>query len=222
MTNFINSQDFVDIIMIAIFVFLCASILLIILLSFFKERKVYSKKLEEKKEEILEFIDMSEKEFNPTVLNTKEEEVEKIELDIVLAKMKEDLEKKETDIVRTFEQEQEEKAVISYQELLKKNKKEEVMEAFNKIEELDFEKPKDEPKKELEQIKEEYKKFKNSEFISPIYGRVSNEVHYPTISHFSEKKEEKVASINIQKLDSEIEQGEKFLKQLKEFRKNLE
>lgn len=223
MNDIINNKDFTEILMVAIFIFLCASIALLIILSFFKEKN----KKKETPEEILEFIDLSMKEDNKVKQIFSKEEVkeelsresrEKIELDIVLAKMKEDLEKKDKDVVRTFEQEQEEKSIISYQELLKKNQKEEVVET------LDIE---EEPAMEhYNNDVNEHKKFKNSEFISPIYGRVNNETEYPKIELFGDhdiKENETITKqITAEKIDHEIEKSEKFLKQLKEFRKNLE
>lgn len=224
MNNIMNSQDFTEILMVGIFIFLCASIALIVILSFFKEKERHKKK--ESPEEVLEFIDLSMKEENKikTIFPKGEktaEEREKIELDIVLAKMKEDLEKKETDVVRTFEQEQEEKSIISYQELLKKNQKEEIIETLEIDEVLNIEEIIN-----TNEVSNEPKKFKNSEFISPIYGRVNNETEYPKIHLFEDhdikEKEEIAKQITADKIDHEIEKSEKFLKQLKEFRKNLE
>lgn len=171
----------------------------------------------------MEFIDLNMREENKIkeilpkeTVETKESK-EKIELDIVLAKMKEDLEKKERDVVKTFEQEQEEKSIISYQELLKKNNKEDIIETLDMEIDLSETKVVECP---------ETKKFRNSEFISPIYGRVNNETEYPKIELFEEhdirKKEEIVKQITVEKIDHEIEKSEKFLKQLKDFRKNLE
>lgn len=243
MTNFLNNQNSADMIMIVIFVLLCSSIILILIYSFFHDRKKIVK--DNKKIEILEFIDMNENiqeklneivmpdeietldfscnfntdsetpvvekedffaRFNeaiddkiPTMPIKEEKEIEKIELDIVLAKMKEDLENKETDLIKVFEQEQEEKSVISYQELLKKGRPEAVT--------------------EIKPEKKEFKKFKCSEFISPVHGRVSNEVNYPTISLFSNKE---IDNPKNDFITEENEHGESFLKQLKEFRKNLE
>lgn len=100
----------------------------------------------------------------------------KMQLDDVLEQMRKDLEEqKPIDQVKTFEEEQEEKSIISYQELLHVNNKE-ITET--KIEE------KEEIKKEVINEKEpsiSTTTFRNSEFISPIYGRVNNDIEYPTI-----------------------------------------
>lgn len=150
--------------------------------------------------------------------------VEENELESVLRKMQLDLEKKENEPVKTFEQEQEEKSIISYQELLQANKKT----IENKVEE---------PIKELEKALEEKsepenRKFRTSEFISPIYGRVNNDYTYPIIKSFRETDEvsepaivetfDIEPSIDFDKLSTEIKKSEEFLNTLKEFRKKLD
>ena len=68
--------------------------------------------------------------------------------------------------------------------------------------------------------KEEVKKFKNSEIISPIYGIVKDEVEYPTI-----KKNDNLLDImdtkDYNELSEEIKKQEEFLEALKQFRNNL-
>ena len=66
----------------------------------------------------------------------------------------------------------------------------------------------------------EEKKFKKSEFISPIFGIMQDNSEYPTIS----KKETMLDIMNTRdynKLTEEIKRQEEFLNALKEFRKNL-
>ena len=69
-------------------------------------------------------------------------------------------------------------------------------------------------------VKEEPKKFKNSEFISPIYGVMENNLEYPTV-----KKSETVLDImntkDYNELTEEIKKQEEFLNTLKAFRNNL-
>ena len=69
-------------------------------------------------------------------------------------------------------------------------------------------------------VKEEPKKFKNSEFISPIYGVMENNLEYPTV-----KKSETVLDImntkDYNELTEEIKKQEEFLNALKAFRNNL-
>ena len=61
-------------------------------------------------------------------------------------------------------------------------------------------------------VKDEPKKFKMSEFISPIYGRIESKLEYPTIPSTKNNKEKKSIS--------ELTDDE-FLNALKAFRQNL-
>lgn len=174
-------------------------------------------------------------------------DIESVDLEAVLDKMQEDVNKTKVDEVKSFEEEQEEKAIISYQELLKAVKKD--VDDVTKVEIPSEEKPvvvEDEESKvqimpeevveksvttpvvETMEEKETRKpsKFQNSEFISPIYGRVNNDVKYPKIPAFREKQEpinheddlEKTIVFDAIKNDD----NDEFLKALKEFRNNLE
>ena len=174
-------------------------------------------------------------------------DIESVDLEAVLDKMQEDVNKTKVDEVKSFEEEQEEKAIISYQELLKAVKKD--VDDVTKVEIPSEEKPvvvEDEEAKvqimpeevieksvstpvvETMEEKETRKpsKFQNSEFISPIYGIVNNDVKYPKIPAFREKQEpinheddlEKTIVFDAIKNDD----NDEFLKALKEFRNNLE
>lgn len=174
-------------------------------------------------------------------------DIESVDLEAVLDKMQEDVNKTKVDEVKSFEEEQEEKAIISYQELLKAVKRD--VDDVTKVEIPSEEKPvvvEDEEAKvqimpeeiveksvstpvvETMEEKETRKpsKFQNSEFISPIYGRVNNDVKYPKIPAFREKQEpinheddlEKTIVFDAIKNDD----NDEFLKALKEFRNNLE
>ncbi len=151
------------------------------------------------------------------------EEAKESEIENVLSRMQKEIEAQSEEVVKSFEEEQEEKSIISYKELLEATKK--------TIEE------------------EEQQKFKNTEFISPIYGRVNNNTEYPVIKKFEREEEstEEVTTddikfdfkprneeitvnelldlektINTHNLKHEMLKNEKFLNALKEFRKNLE
>ncbi len=101
-----------------------------------------------------------------------------------------------------------------------------------------------EPKKKQEPVStfevEPKKKFKNTEFISPIFGKMdSNNIDYPTVPPFTreEKLEElleeaplKVTrssknnleeTLDIGPLQDEIRKNDEFLRALKDFRSNL-
>ena len=179
-------------------------------------------------------------------LEKLEETPKSSELEEILKKMQEDIDLKPEDVVKKFEEEQEEKAIISYQELVDnvKSGKIEVIDDeesnVNFVENLEVEDTvepimsiaEEEPDitpemvKEVIQtisdscVKEEPKKFKNSEFISPIYGIMNSNLKYPTV-----KKSETVLDImntkDYNELTEEIKKQEDFLNALKEFRNNL-
>ena len=176
-----------------------------------------------------------------------EEAPQSSELEDILKKMQEDIDLKPEDVVKKFEEEQEEKAIISYQELVDnvKSGKIEVIDDeqsdVNFVESLEIDLTEEpvietiedeessvtpEMLKEAIQtisessVKEEPKKFKNSEFISPIYGVMENNLEYPTV-----KKSETVLDImntkDYNELTEEIKKQEEFLNALKAFRNNL-
>lgn len=174
-----------------------------------------------------------------------EETPQSSELENILKKMQEDIDLKPEDVVKKFEEEQEEKAIISYQELVDNVKagKIEVIDDeesnVNFVESLNLEEAQEPITTVLEEssvtpemvkeaienisvssIKEETKKFKNSEFISPIYGIMEQNLEYPKV-----KKTENILDImntkDYNELTEEIKRQEEFLNALKEFRNNL-
>lgn len=168
------------------------------------------------------------------------------ELEDILKKMQEDVNLKPEDVVKKFEEEQEEKAIISYQELVDNVKlgKIEVIDdeesEINFVESLNIEEtvepilstgeenPSVTPemvKEAIESIsissvKEEPKKFKNSAFISPIYGVMNENLEYPKVKK-SENSLDIMNTKDYNELTEEIQKQEEFLKALKEFRNNL-
>ena len=175
------------------------------------------------------------------------EEKEPNELELLLQKMQEDINVKPEDVVKNFEKEQEENAIISYQELVdnvKSGKIEIVDDDTGDINYVDGLEPLDEPIMALEEepkegeitpqmvkdaiesiendkVVEEPKKFKKSDFISPVFGIMDeSEIEYPTIK----KTEETFDLFNTKdynELTEEIKLQEEFLNALKEFRKKL-
>jgi len=169
------------------------------------------------------------------------------ELESILQKMQEDINVKPEDVVKKFEQEQEEKAIISYQELVDsvKSGKIEVIDDeetnINFVENLNLEEE-SEPIMAVEEniessvtpsmvmeaiesisndsVKEEPKKFKQSEFISPVYGVMEDKLEYPKV-----RKIDNLLNImntkDYNELTEEIQKQEDFLNILKEFRNNL-
>lgn len=167
--------------------------------------------------------------------NDPKKDIEAVDLESVLDKMQEDVNKVKIDEVKSFEEEQEEKAIISYQELLNAVKKN--VDNVTKVEEIK-EEPKIVDEEEISVIPEEEEeipkyeekvqptKFQNSEFISPIYGRVDNDIKYPKIPAFHSQEDEMEQEENLEKtiiFDAiKDDDSDEFLKALKEFRNNLE
>lgn len=102
----------------------------------------------------------------------------KSNIEEVLAKMQSDLNTKPEDVVATFEQEQEEKSIISYQELVHSLDPKPDNSSFS-IEPPMVSKTEQSPSK----------KFRNTDFISPVYGKLEDHLEYPTVPSF-EKKEQ--------------------------------
>ena len=150
------------------------------------------------------------------------EEVNSFE-DIIEA-MQKDIDEEKENPVELFEQEQEEKAIISYQELLN---------AKNKVEKKEVEKPVIPSIEEVLEIEEKPKatpvlatpqpKFTNSEFVSPVFGKMDRNASNVQL-HVEEdeyKEHELERTLNIEPLTEEIKKNNEFLNALKEFRKNL-
>lgn len=184
----------------------------------------------------------------------------KIDLENMLTKMQEDLESKQTDMTEQFESEQEDKAIISYQELInnmhKDNFKNDI-ETHEYEQENDYQRTKDQVKEflmreepkitRIESPAEQKSKFKNTEFISPVFGKMNAKIEYPKIKLFDKPKTDiekyfeedyKHAQIDYKKdvVDNQttIEEildikpqnnidnkNDDFLNALKEFRSNL-
>ncbi len=178
-------------------------------------------------------------------LNIKEESVVTNKLEEILQKMQEDIDTKPEDVVRKFEEEQEEKAIISYQELVDNVKAgkidiiEEEQSDVNFVESLTFnvseeslieasEEPEVTPEMVKEAIvsisessvKEEPKKFKKSEIISPIFGIMEENYEYPKVNK-TDNMLDIMNTRDYNELTEEIKRQEEFLNALKEFRKNL-
>lgn len=144
---------------------------------------------------------------------------EKVDLDSILNKMQANLDKQE-DVVENFEMEQEEKSIISYHELIESMKKDNFKEDISKYENeqenltkeqvKEFLIKKEEPKKEI--IKDTESKFQNTDFISPVFGKMDANIEYPTVKLYEkEEKNYKHASNS----------NNEFLQSLKDFRSNL-
>lgn len=134
----------------------------------------------------------------PAGTPNQSEDKNQLELDRVLEQMRNSLNEQEKDDVQLFEDEQEEKSIISYQELLRANNKE-----------ISVEKKEEQPQK-LEKVQattEKNTKFRNSEFISPIYGRVDNDLEYPTIPKIRRAKlgDDEIVNKKVETPEPELE-----------------
>lgn len=234
-----NFMVFLILVIILIINFCCILYLII------KERK-------DDKEEIKEILEeLKPKEEQPDIELEKQQdqklEKNKKEVEEMLIKMQHDLETKPEDVVSHFENEQEEKSIISYQELLDSVKSSNDVKVTpvkiepEKIEIEETYQPDDmEDTVPLESIQppiDNQKKFKGTEFISPIFGKQENNVKYPSVpkrvsrldnmvakqEKTEEKKPEpKLNLVEKQKLDDELRKNNDFLQALKEFRKSLD
>lgn len=257
LNTFLDHKLFVGAIILIILINLGCILYLVI-----KERK-------KDREEIDDLVTSLSKAKPREVEEVKKEEVETplnkgaLEIEKVLEKMQKDLEATPEEVVNNFEKEQEEKSIISYQELVSSLKKEEpVKEEIVQTLTQDMKNIKDdvdvidiedeivvkkvEPKEEIEEkeeIKNEVyqKKFKSTDFISPIFGKVDSikDADYPTVPQFSreEKLEELLEDVpmkmtrtmknnleetlDIEPLQEEIRKNDEFLRSLKNFRSNL-
>ena len=221
-----------------IYLYICILIVLIIIatiLSILASNQKNRKKIKDdfvEAEKVETEMENAEKEYN--------------ELEEIIKKMQDDMDVKPEDVVKKFEEEQEEKAIISYKELVDNVNagKIEVVDDeegnTNFVEALNIE-DNDEPileaasgedsitpkmvKDAIENIstssvKGEPKKFRNSEFISPIFGVMKEELDYPRVK----KTQDTLDIMNTRdynELTEEIKRQEEFLETLKQFRDNL-
>lgn len=150
----------------------------------------------------------------------------------IIEAMQKDIDSEKENAVELFEQEQEEKAIISYQELLNAKNKVEIK--SEKVEpvihrdvpgsvvelEVNAEKEKVTPK--LATTPET--KFTNSEFVSPVFGKMDRNVRNNVQIQVEDKEYDNYdleKTLNIEPLTEEIKKNNDFLNALKEFRKNL-
>ena len=174
---------------------------------------------------------------------TEEQLEAKSELERVYNMMSQDLEKQadEPDDIEEFEREQEENAIISYQELMAQAEKlkneadryermaeetadmevKDAMDTYSKQykQETIRKRQVNSPKRES---KPNYRSFKSSDIVSPIYGVQSNKNMIRQKDVSKKKKNEIISKAYGQKhFEEEKTQNLDFLNSLKEFRKNL-
>ncbi len=168
------------------------------------------------------------------------------ELEEILEKMQRDVEMQPEDVVRKFEEEQEQKAIISYQELVDSVNNNKIDVVDDEEGDMDYvaalEKqlnPKEENckhnynnsdyanKSHLDvidqmEMEDEPKRFKNSEVLSPVFGRMQPEFEYKKINSFSNTNNKvEVEQVSGASTADDVKNNEDFLKALIEFRNNL-
>ena len=170
-----------------------------------KERKkdqdeideIMSSLVEPKRRPIVEIEEAEEEVKEKTIEKVVEEKTEEKPLDIeaMLEQMQKDLNTKAEDVVATFEQEQEENSIISYQELVRSLKGEKII----KEPVVEKEEVKEPVQLSLDAVIEEdtaEKKFKNTDFISPVYGKMNEKLDYPTVPQFNKNDKEICMSVS--------------------------
>lgn len=223
---------------------------IILLISFvYSKNKDHDEEIEEetrKKKALLHKVKNEvEDEIKITKL-TEDPEGGSVDLEALLEQMQTDLNNKE-DVITHFENEQEEKAIISYQELVQANRRDTERKTSEPLQELiqkiDQQSVMDETVFDVEETEEvdmfeemkmaEEKKFKNTEFISPVFGKMDVNVEYPTIPPVQSRKTrnkqvydtnnlELEKTLDLEPMNEEIQKNDEFLQSLKEFRKNLQ
>jgi hypothetical protein len=231
----------------------------IIVYIIYKDKKTDQEEIDDLIEDIVNAKPRTE--VKPEVKQIKEEkEIDNnsLNLEEMLNTMQQDLDKKEEKAIDEFEKEQEENAIISYKELKKAAYKVDEFEkeqeenaiisykslnkkssAENLTEKEDLFKSKaKKPIVKIESPRENKdKKFKNTEFISPIFGKMDEHIEYPKIKAYNKEddlslneyfgedveeyyKDEKEV-LNVEPLKGQMKKNDDFLKALKEFRNNL-
>lgn len=235
----------------------------IIVYIIYKDKKIDQEEIEDLIDDIVKAKPRKEE------VQVKQIEIEpeksQINLEEMLNQMQSNLEKKNENQIERFEQDQEENAIISYKELIKaadkmtkvedyeQDQQENAIISFSELTKqkanLDFLEEKEDLikkpiKKAIAKIEspreEKDKKFKNTEFISPIYGKMEEHIEYPKIkaydknddlslnsyfgkevNHYHSEKDELEKMLNTNSLNDEINKNADFLQALKEFRNNL-
>ena len=162
------------------FILIFSCIIILMIIGFVVYYLISSKKKEDK--EIDNIISNMVQERKEGKEQVEEVDDKTKELEEVLEKMQKDLEAKPVDVVANFEREQEEKAIISYSELVKTLKKgvpEEEKTLDILVDEIKTSAASNENKSD--------KKFKNTDFISPVYGKMEEHLDYPKVNSFKQE-----------------------------------
>jgi hypothetical protein len=219
----------------------------------YKDKKIDQEEIDDLIDDI---VKAKPRERKDEVKVTKIESTEpsKLNLEQMLNDMQTDLNNKKNNKIEMYEKDQDENAIISIKELEKLNndnidryEKEQELESIisykdltkNSLSNLEekVEMVKKPVKKAIAKVESnrDTKKFKSTEFISPIFGKMDEHTEYPKIKAFNKEADlslneyfgEDVSdhsleqSLNVDPLSDEIKRNTEFLKALKEFRNNL-
>lgn len=174
-----------------------------------------------------------------------------LNLEEMLGQMQSDLDKKHN-IIDEYEKAQDENAIISIKELeqradnnIEEYEKEQEEESVISVKDLNLkgleklEQEEEEMKRPLRKAissinHDERKKFKSTDFISPIFGKMEQKPEYPKVKAYNKEADLSIneyfgedvekdfnETINTKPLNNEMEKNIEFLNALKEFRNNL-
>lgn len=165
--------------------------------------EIISNLVEPKRKPVVEEVEEDKEEMKVVESEVvKEESVQPkadgaLDIEAMLEKMQQDLNAKPQDVVATFEKEQEENSIISYQELVSSLKGEKVAPTKVEVEPMKKETVSLKSEAQAEQLsmdaiinEKQEKRFKNTEFISPVYGKMEEHLEYPTVPHFNKNDKE--------------------------------
>ncbi len=220
----------------------------------YKDKKMDQEEIDDLIEDIVKAKPRERKEEEVKVTKIETSEPSTLNLEQMLNDMQTDLNNKKNNKIEMYEKEQDENAIISIKELEKLNntnidkyEKEQELESIISYKDLNKnvltnleekeELVKTPVKKAIAKIESnrDSKKFKNTEFISPIFGKMEEHAEYPKIKaynkeadlNFNEYFGEDMSdhnleqTLNVDPLSDEIKRNTEFLNALKEFRNNL-
>jgi len=178
--------------------------------------EIISNLVEPKRKPVIEEVEEDKEEMEVVESEVvKEDKVEAkvdepLDIEAMLEKMQQDLNAKPQDVVATFEKEQEENSIISYQELVSSLKGEKIVPVKEEVTPIKEEKVETKPEVQSEQLsmdniisERQEKRFKNTEFISPVYGKMEEHLEYPTVPYFNKNDKEIETELETYESDTE-------------------
>ena len=205
-----------------------------------KDKKVDQEEIDDLIEDIVK-AKPRDRENEVKVTKIESNDKEQLNLEQMLNDMQSSLDKKQSKSIETYEKEQDENAIISIKELEKASKnidayeKEQEEKSVININELNsLNKLKEKEEKVKIPKKENNKRFRNADLISPIFGKLEQHAEYPKIKAYDKNADLSVneyfgedvidqieQTLSVKPLSDEIKRNTDFLNALKEFRNNL-